>query len=124
MRPFYIVSISAILGIITGLYLKSMALLLCVLMILVCIFLKLKKMLDKYVIIGCICFTLFCFYTLLLERNYKQVWKKYDKQTITIQGVVVSNGNQKKYKTAYEIQVWKIYNDKGFKKEKFKVIFL
>lgn len=122
MRPFYIVSISAILGIITGLYLKSIALLLCVLMILVCIFLKLKKMLDKYVIIGCICFTLFCFYTLLLERNYKQVWKKYDKQTITIQGVVVSNGNQKKYKTAYEIQVWKIYNDKGFKKEKFKVL--
>lgn len=124
MRPFCVATIGVILGIIIGLYLKSIAFFICIMIIIISIILKLKNKLNSCVIIIGICFIVFCIYTLMLENNYTKITKKYDKQSITIQGIVVTNGNEKKYKTQYEIQVMKIHNNNTGETEKrnFKVL--
>lgn len=123
MRPFCIATIGAILGIIIGLYLKSIALFLCIVIILISIILKLKNKLRLYITISSICFIIFCIYTLMMENNYEKITQKYDKQSITIQGIIISNGKEKKYKTQYEIQVLKTYNNTGkVNTERFRVL--
>lgn len=124
MRPFCIATIGAILGTIIGLYLKSIALFICIILIIIVIVFKLKNKLNSYVIISSTCLIIFCSYILMLENNYNKIVQKYDKQSITIQGIVVSNGNEKKYKTQYEIQVMKIYNNNTgeIAKKKFRVM--
>ena len=124
MRPFCVATIGVILGIIIGLYLKCIAFFICIMIIIISIVLKLKNKINYYVIIICTCFIVFYIYTLMLENNYTKITQKYDKQSITIQGIIVSNGNEKKYKTQYEIQVLKVYNNNTRKtdKENFKVL--
>ena len=123
MRPFCVATIGGILGIIIGLYLRSIAFFICIMIIIICIVLKLKNRLNFYVVITSICFIAFCIYTLILENNYTKITQKYDNQSITIQGIIVSNGNDKKYKTQYEIQVLRTYNNTGeTDKKKFKVL--
>ncbi len=121
MRPFCIAIIGTILGILTGLYLKSIALLLCILMLIILI---VKKKLKDYIIIACICFIVFSIYVMSLENKYERIVHKYDKQQIILQGIVISNGKEEKYKTQYEIQVIKTYNKNTSesKKERFNVI--
>ena len=124
MRPFCVATIGIVLGIIIGLYLKSMAFFIFVILVLVSLVLKLKNKLNFYLAISIICFIFFCSYMLILENNYKKITEKYDKQSITIQGVILSNGYEKKYKTQYEIKVMKIYNNNTGETEKkqFKVL--
>ena len=124
MKPFCIASIAAIIGIVVGLYLKSIAFFLCIGLVIISVILKLKNKLKPYIIIGFSCIMIFCIYILILEDNYTKITNQYDEKPITVQGIIVSNGNEKKYKTQYEIQVIKIYNDCTGKVEnrKFKVI--
>lgn len=119
MRPGCIAAIGAILGIIIGLYLKSIALLLCVGFIII-IYIKHNKnirILMFFIII-------FSVYVCYLENNYLEIKKTYNKQQIRIQGIIISNGNQKKYKTQYKIRVVKTYNFKTgeVKRKKFNLI--
>lgn len=124
MRPFCVATIGAILGIIIGLYLKSIAFFIFTILILLSVALKVKNKLSSYIIIIGTCFIVFCIYTLMMENNYAKITQKYDKQSITIQGIIVSNGNEKKYKTQYEIQVLKVYNNntRETDKKNFKVL--
>ena len=98
MRPFCVATIGVILGIIIGLYLKSIAFFIFTILILLSVALKVKNKLSSYIIIIGTCFIVFCIYTLMMENNYAKITQKYDKQSITIQGIIVSNGNEKKYK--------------------------
>lgn len=85
MRPGCIAAIGAILGIIIGLYLKSIALLLCVGFIII-IYIKHNKnirILMFFIII-------FSVYVCYLENNYLEIKKTYNKQQIRIQGIIIS----------------------------------
>ena len=67
---------------------------------------------------------IFSVYVCYLENNYLEIKKTYNKQQIRIQGIIISNGNQKKYKTQYKIRVVKTYNFKTgeVKRKKFNLI--
>ncbi len=124
MRPFCVAAIGTILGIIIGLYLNSIALFVCAICILIIIILKLKNKLKYYLIIFTVCFIVFDIYVLMLEKRYARVTESYNNQQIIIQGIIVSNGNEKRYKTQYEVQVLKVHNEKTkeSKVENFRVL--
>ena len=74
MRPGCIAAIGAILGIIIGLYLKSIAFFICIMIIIINIILKLKNKLNSCVIIIDICFSFnffnnsfFCIFKLFIS---------------------------------------------------------
>ncbi len=117
MRPFCIATISAILGIIMGLYLKSIAFFVILFItFLIVIFVLYKNIysIHKYIkvsIIFIICFSIFYLYTFLLEQNYQKIDTTYDNQEIQIRAIVVSGKTEKEYKDVYEIKVEAINNN-------------
>lgn len=125
MQPFCIAAIGAILGIVTGLYLNSIAFLLGLIILLI-LFLKLKSnnKFKKIIILFSIFYIIFFGYTINIEKKYNRIINEYKQQEVIIQGIVVSNVKEKRYKVEYEIQVNKIYNKnlKELKNEKFKII--
>lgn len=107
MKPFCIATITAVLGIIMGLYLKSIALFVLFSLLIIILFLKTKK---SYYLIFLACFIAFYSYITILENQYEKVWQSFGNQEVKIQAIVISNPEQKEYKQTYEIQVLKMEN--------------
>lgn len=107
MRPFCIAAIATVLGIIMGLYLKSIALFVLFSLLIIILFLKTKK---SYHLIFLACFFAFYSYITILENQYEKVCQNFDNQEVKIQAIVISNPKQKEYKQTYEIQVLKMEN--------------
>jgi len=126
MRPFCIATIGGILGIIVGLYFKSIALF--VILILPILFILLffihpfkeKRKAIKIFAIFLISFILFESYTTLQENNFAQINKKYAQEEIEIQAKVIADKTEKEYKDVYHIQVIKVEGQE--KKQNFKMI--
>ena len=118
MRPFCIATIGAILGIITGLYLQSIALFVLVFIIstfLIILINSLKQsLLTKIIFIFLICFLSFWTYTCFLEKKYNAINQSYNEQEVEIQAIVISDKTEKEYKDVYQIQV--------IKPQKFKML--
>ncbi len=108
MKVFLIASIGTILGIIMGLYLKSITLF--ILFFIICILLCIITKKYKYIFSFFIFFILFYTYTVIVENNYKNIYETYENKEIKIQGIIVSNPEEKEYKNVYKIQVTKIEN--------------
>lgn len=112
MRPFCIVTIATILGIIMGLYLKSMVLFILLLIIALCFFILLNKLnhnlFNKYFKFICIfiifllCFYLYTFY---LENKHSTINEKYANKQVEIEAIIVSDKLEKEYKDVYKIEV-------------------
>lgn len=127
MRPFCIATIGGILGIIVGLYFKSIALFIVVVILLVLFITHFliksfigKKKAIAILIIFLISFILFESYTILEEDNFEKINRKYHQQEIEIQAIVVSDKLEKEYKDIYHIQVIKVGNEE--KGQNFKMI--
>ena len=124
MRPFCIATIGGILGIIMGLYFKSIALFVLIslvaLFIILIITLKNKKKVIKVFGIFGLSLMLFYVYIMLQENNFYQINCKYHKKEIQIQAIVVSDKTQKEYKDVYEIHVIKVEGKEN--KQKFKMV--
>ncbi len=115
MRPFCIATMGTILGIIMGLYLKSIALFVLLLIILVLFIISLNiithnafTQYKKIIFIFLICLILFYAYTYFLEKGYTEVNKTYDNKKVEIEAIVISDKVQKEYKDVYQIEVVKI----------------
>lgn len=127
MRPFCIATIGGILGIIVGLYFKSIALFV---MAFILLFLFITHFLIKpfigkkkaitILIIFLISFILFESTTVLQENNFEKINRRYYQQEIEIQAIVVSDKVEKEYKDVYHIQVIKVGNEG--KEQNFKMI--
>lgn len=104
MKPFCIATIASVLGIITGLYLKSIVLFVLILVPIIVCYIYFKNY-RKYIMVFLICFILFFTYILVKEKKYVEVIEKFENQEIEIQGIIVSNVQEKEYKNVYEIQV-------------------
>lgn len=123
MRPFCIATIGVILGIIMGLYLKSIALFVVLLLILISCIVVLhfiqrqsNRKEGKYIktiSIFAICFFSFWIYVSCLENSYDQINQRYDKQEVEIKAIVISNKVKKEYKAMYQIQVIEVRNNQN-----------
>lgn len=127
MRPFCIATIGGILGIIVGLYFKSIALFVVVFILLVLFITHFlikpfrgKKKTITILVIFLISFILFESTTVLQENNFAKINRKYHQQEIEIQAIVVSDKVEKEYKDVYYIQVIKVGNEE--KEQNFKMI--
>ncbi|MGN1270149.1 MAG: DNA internalization-related competence protein ComEC/Rec2 [Clostridia bacterium] len=107
MRPFCIAALGTILGIIMGLYFKSIAFFVVIIII---IFIVIFKKYVKQLIIFLICFLLFCAYICILENKYTNICKTYNNKQIKIHGIIVSNTQEKEYKTICKIKVTGLQN--------------
>ena len=87
-----------------GLYLKSIALF----VFIICIFLCIITKKYKYILSFLIFLILFYTYTIISENNYKNIYETYGNKEVKIQGIIVSNPEEKEYKNVYEIRVTKI----------------
>lgn len=113
MRPFCIATIGTILGIIMGLYLKSIALfVLLIILTTLIITCFLKKKFAKNLCIFFICTSLFVIYTNYLENRYEEINREYTGKEVLIRAVVVSNKTEKEYKDTYKIKVLEIESTK------------
>lgn len=123
MRPFCIATIGTILGIIIGLYLKSIAFFLLIILLCISLIFIFKKH-KKYIIIFFISFILFYAYITFLENNYNQITKEYNNQELQIHAIIISSPQEKEYKNTYQIQVIEIENKstRKIKKEHFKLL--
>lgn len=108
MRPFCIATIGTIIGIIMGLYLKSIALFVLVILFLIGLLILPKKY-FKQIIIFLICLTIFYTYVISLENKYNNINEIYDNQEIEIHGIITSNAEEE-YKTVYILKVFEIKN--------------
>ena len=127
MRPFCIATIGGILGIIIGLYFKSIALFVILLglpiLFIILFFInpfKEKRKAIKIFVIFVISFILFESYTILQENNFAQINRRYHQKAIEIQAIVISDKTEKEYKDVYHIQVIKVEGQE--KKQDFKMI--
>lgn len=127
MRPFCIATIGGILGIIVGLYFKSIALFVVAVILLVLFITHFliksfigKKKAITILIIFLISFILLASATILQEDNFAKINRKYHQQEIEIQAIVVSDKVEKEYKDVYYIQVIKVGNKE--KRQNFKMI--
>ncbi len=115
MQIFCIASIGAILGIIMGLYFKSIAIFIsiCAFFIFLCItvkkFIRSKKYLIYFIILIIFFYSFFGYIT-FLELQYKKIYESYEDKEISIQAIVISNPKPKDYKDTYTIKVIKIKN--------------
>lgn len=107
MRPFCIATIGTIIGIVMGLYLKSIALFVLIILFLIVILIFSKKY-FKHIFIFLICLVLFYSYVVILENKYNNVNKIYNNQKLIIHAIVISNAEEKEYKTVYTIRVLEI----------------
>ena len=89
-----------------GLYLKSIALF----VFIICIFLCIITKKYKYIFSFLIFFILFYTYTIITENNYKNIYETYGNKEVKIQGIIISNPEEKEYKSVYEIRVTRIEN--------------
>lgn len=107
MRPFCIVAIGTILGIIIGLYLQSIAffLLIFILFLIILINILTKKIFAKIIYIFFVCLFFFYAYICFLEKKYNDVNYNYDNKEIEFQAIVISDKTEKEYKDVYEIKV-------------------
>ena len=123
MRPFCIATIGGILGIIVGLYFKSIALLV-ILFILTTLVILLLKNISKekirMIIIFLIGFVLLESLTIWQENNFEQINKKYAQKEIEIQAIVINDKIEKEYKDVYYVQVIKVEGQD--KKQNFKMV--
>ena len=123
MRPFCIATIGGILGIIVGLYFKSIALLV-ILFILTTLVILLLKNISKekirMIIIFLIGFVLLESLTIWQENNFEQINEKYAQKEIEIQAIVINDKIEKEYKDVYYVQVIKVEGQD--KKQNFKMV--
>lgn len=124
MQPFCIAAIGTILGIVTGLYLNSIAFLICIILLNILIIIKFKKKYVKNIFIYLIFFICFFIYIITLENKYEKIINIYGNKQIIIKGIVVSNGEKTEYKTKYKVKVITVYNNttKQLKNENFNII--
>ena len=121
MKPFCNATLGAILGIIMGLYFKSMALFVFIIII---IGIVIFKKYIKQLIVFTICFILLFTYTCILENKYENIYKQYNNRTIKIYGQVVSSAKENEYYTTYKIKITKVQviETNEIIKEKFNVL--
>ena len=91
-----------------GLYLKSIAFFVIVLIALILCFIFKKHF--KYIIVFLLFFTLFYSYIAITENAYEKRYEEYGKSNVLIRGIVVSSPDKKEYKNVYEIKVIAIKN--------------
>ena len=109
MRPFCIALIAAILGIIIGLYLKSIILFFIIIAI-VSILLLFCKYNKKQIVIFGIFFVLFWSYITFLENSYHEKYQEYGNKQVKIQAIIVSSKKETQYKETYQIKVTQMQN--------------
>ena len=121
-------TIGALNGIIMGVYLKNSIPLFFVFVILMVIFIFIKKYsiikgkrlekLKKIVIIYLISLLLFFELTLILNNNYNNKYKMFDGEVLKIKGTIISDIEEKEYKKSCKIRVEEINGKKikGLKK--------
>jgi len=106
MKPFCIATIGSFIGIIMGLYLKSIALFVLIFILMISI------LFNKKLIIVFIFAVLFFGYICIIEKNYDNVIEKYENKDVMVIAEVISNGEIKEYKTTYKIKITKINSQK------------
>ena len=109
MRPFCIALIAAILGIIIGLYLKSIILFFIIIAI-VSILLLFCKYNKKQIVIFSISFVLFWSYITFLENSYHEKYQEYGNKQVKIQAIIVSSKKETQYKESYQVKVTQMQN--------------
>lgn len=117
MRPFCIATTGAILGIIMGLYLNSIAFFvsLFILFLMFILSLFLFPQYIKIIAILSICIVSFYSYVSILENNHKKVSQNYNKKELQVKAVVVSDKVAKEYKDVYEIKIKELNNSNTLK---------
>lgn len=109
MKPFCIVAIGTILGIIMGLYFNSIAFFVLAILAFLFSLLAIKmfpiRISIQAVLILFICFFSFWGYTYFLERSHSKINQIYDNQEVEIQAIVVSDKTKKDYKDVYQIRI-------------------
>ena len=104
-RPIVIITISYILGIIGGLYLKNIALFLCVLFFVI-ILIFLKRKIIKYIGKIVICFIVFIVsfqYVISMQHKYNNLYKNVE--TVKLVGVIESDCEESEYYYKYIVKV-------------------
>lgn len=115
MELFFI-TIAWIFGVIWGLYFKISIALFVVPLILVCVYLTIKKKrkIRKYVILFLISILISNTQITLLEKSFDEKYKNIE-ENLEIVGTIISNPIDKQYKNQYTLKVEKINEDKKYK---------
>lgn len=123
MKLVCIATIGTILGIIMGLYLKSIVLFILINIFFIILCAIIKKY-FKYIFTFCICLILFYTYTTILENRYCNIIKTYDKQDLQIRGIIISSPQDNEYKKTYKLHVLQIknINTGEIKKNEFNIL--
>lgn len=126
-RPICIATISSIIGIIMGLYLKGIAPFIYFILGISSLFLLLlfytkKFQKNKAILYTAGVFLLFLFlfflYICHLENTYQKIYHAYYSQELEIEGYVIESPEEKEYQYVYKIKVTNI-NQKNIKPIKF-----
>jgi competence protein ComEC len=119
--------IAYIIGIIWGLYIKNIALLFLIIILLIAIlkFTKFKRIFKKLIpnkklILMLIVFFLSVIQILILEKSFENKYKNITGE-IQVEAIVVSNANKKEYKDVYIIKIISINGDKKYKGTRLKL---
>lgn len=115
-RPLCIATICYIIGIIMGLYLSSFGIVFLLCFLLLIIAFKINKKICIYILIIIIGFSYIKFIDYSYEKDYGLV---NSKENYIIEGIVVSDKRDKKYKEVYDLDVKKIDGIKIKKSKKY-----
>ena len=119
MAIFYIM-LAYLIGIIMGLYFKSIALFILLFICILTTF-KLIKISKKQLVFLLIIFIISLTRICILEKSFENVYKDLEelnisqKQQIEIQAIVVSNKKEKEYQNIYKIKIEKINGSDKYK---------
>lgn len=114
-RPFLLVAISLIIGIIIGEYLSKSILFIFAILIVTLYGIIKKKIEYKAILASIIIILLAIFYTSNLNNRYENLYKQYDKTEITVIGIIESEIKETDYYYNVQIKVKqrdKLYNTK------------
>jgi competence protein ComEC len=121
------IMIAYIIGIIWGLYIKNIAPLFLIIILLIAIlkFTKFKRIFKKLIpnkklILMLIVFFLSVIQILILEKSFENKYKNITGE-IQVEAIVVSNANKKEYKDVYTIKIISINGDKKYKGTRLKL---
>lgn len=118
----FLIALSYIFGILSGLYLKISIVLFMLSIIIFCLVRNKTKYLKiickkQYIIIFIICYLISYFQITYLEKSFNEKYKNIQGE-IQVVGTIISNPSNKEYKTSYTIQIESINNDKSYKNTK------
>lgn len=118
-RPLLIITICYIISILWGIYLKKYILLFCLIMLVINMYIYIKKRNKIYFIFYNICIFVLCACTLIIKNkddSFNRFSINSETDRVSIIGVIVSEENDSKYNNNYVVKVINLNNTKCNKK--------